>query len=263
MEVLYKKDSYDTSDNPPRRFLDWILFKCRWSFYLRYFKLILRINKAIKKEKYRDTEWCESSEFVLKLAERCGANCHFRGIDNVKNAAAPIVYIANHMSVLETHILPVLIEPYMDVTFVVKQSLMDHTFFGPVMRSRRPITVSRKNAREDLKAVLEQGTELLKSGRSIIIFPQSSRSADFSPQHFNTLGVKLASRAGVKVVPIALKTDFWANGHKVKDFGPIKPERDVYITFGAPMEITGNGRKQHEIIIDFIQKNLDEWGKTK
>ena len=128
-------------------------------------------------------------------------------MDNITKIPDPVLFIANHMSTLETMILPCIISPLRKVTFVVKESLVKHPLFGDVMRSRNPIIVGRTDPRKDLEAVMTGGMELLSKGISIIIFPQSTRNVEFKPEEFNSLGVKLAKKAGVQVVPIALKTD--------------------------------------------------------
>ena len=61
-------------------------------------------------------------------------------------------------------------------------------------------------------------------------------------------------------MPLALKTDFHGLGKVVKDFGPVDRGKTVYFKFGAPLEISGNGRQQHEACIDFIAENLKSWG---
>jgi 1-acyl-sn-glycerol-3-phosphate acyltransferase len=163
------------------------------------------------------------------------------------------------MSTLETFVLPAIISQFKDVTFVVKQSLIDYPIFKHVMRSRDPITVGRSNPRDDLKAVLEGGAERLKAGRSIIIFPQTTRTPVFDPGSFNTIGVKLAKKAGVPVIPVALKTDAWSNGRILKDFGRILPSRSVHFAFGKPIRIMGRGNEEHAAIIEFIGSKLKEW----
>jgi 1-acyl-sn-glycerol-3-phosphate acyltransferase len=70
----------------------------------------------------------------------------------------------------------------------------------------------------------------------------------------------LAARAGVPVVPIALKTDAWGVGKLIKDFGKVHPETMVHFYFGDPLIISGNGRVEHEKITGFIQGKLAEWG---
>ncbi|MEW5803454.1 MAG: hypothetical protein AB1847_15280, partial [bacterium] len=84
----------------------------------------------------------------------------------------------------------------------------------------------------------------------------STRHTHVDPEHFNTLGIKLAKRAGVPVIPIALKTDFWGIGKLVSDIGPIGKHRDIYFAFGEPMTIQGSGKEEHQQIISFIQHFL-------
>jgi 1-acyl-sn-glycerol-3-phosphate acyltransferase len=163
------------------------------------------------------------------------------------------------MSTLETMILPCIIGPHKELTFVVKESLVKHPLFGDVMRSRNPIVVGRTDPRKDLEAVMNDGTERLKNGISIVIFPQSTRSVEFKPEEFNSLGVKLAKKAGVVVIPIALKTDFWGNGNFIKELGPLDHKKHIHIKFGDPMHITGNGKEENQKIIDFIKGSLEEW----
>lgn len=157
-------------------------------------------------------------------------------------------------------VLPCIIAPEKEVTFVVKESLVKHPFFGPIMRSRDPIVLGRENSREDLGIVLSKGQEILSKGVSVVIFPQSTRMVEFVPAKFNSLGVKLAANAKVRVIPIALKTDFWEIGKVVKDLGRISRHKPIYITFGEPLTISGNGKKENAQIIDFVVSHLQEWG---
>jgi 1-acyl-sn-glycerol-3-phosphate acyltransferase len=71
--------------------------------------------------------------------------------------------------------------------------------------------------------------------------------------------VKLAKKAGVKVVPVALKTDFWGNGKIVKELGPIDRHKPIWFKFGEPFPISGNGKEENQKIIDFIKSSLKEW----
>jgi 1-acyl-sn-glycerol-3-phosphate acyltransferase len=156
-------------------------------------------------------------------------------------------------------ILPVIIQPVKKITFVVKQSLLNYPVFRHIMRSRDPISVNRMNPREDLTAVLEGGVERLKNGISIVIFPQTTRTHSFDPAQFNSIGIKLARRAQVPVIPVALLTDAWGNGKYIKDFGKIDPSKNVYFAFGEPMWIQGRGSEEHETNIQFIRGKLQKW----
>jgi 1-acyl-sn-glycerol-3-phosphate acyltransferase len=166
------------------------------------------------------------------------------------------------MSTLETVIFPAIIGAILKVTFIVKKSLTTGFLFGPVMKSFDPIAVERKNPREDLDAVLTKGQELLSRGISVLLFPQATRLKEFDPQKFNSLGIKLAKRANVKIIPLALKTDFWENGKIVSTLGNLYPERVIHIEFGSPVAIDGAGRKEQEDIIDFIQSKFNSWKKN-
>jgi len=110
-----------------------------------------------------------------------------------------------------------------------------------------------------LEAVLRYGQERLQRGISIVVFPQSTRMERFDPQQFNTIGIKLARKAKVPIIPLALCTNFWSNGSIIKDVGWVNPERTVHFRFGAPLRIMGSGKDEHNQIIAFIQSSLAEW----
>ena len=262
MKVYFPDDRYETPADTHVSPWGRLLGGCRWVYYFPYFGIVLRASSLARRGVYDDCAWAESSIDVVRLIERHGGCFDIRGLDHVRNAAGsgPFVFIANHMSTLETHVLPVLIVQFMPVTFVVKEKLVAGNMFGPVMRSRDPITVGRKNPREDLDAVLNGGAERLGRGVSIIVFPQSTRSPVFRPEAFNTLGVKLASKAGVPVIPVAIKSDFWGEGGLFRGFGPIRPERTIHFEFGAPIRVDGRGKEQHLQIVEFIQSRLRSWG---
>jgi len=107
--------------------------------------------------------------------------------------------------------------------------------------------------------VMTRGADKIAQGFSIIVFPQATRSPVFDPEKFNSLGVKLAKRCKVPVVPIAFKTDFWGTGKLVKDFGPLSPGKTIHIEFGEPIEIHGSGREEHERVMEFIRGRLETW----
>ena len=206
-----------------------------------------------------DAAWAYASDWVTDLMERIGCPVEIDGMDAITATEEPCIFVANHMSTLETFMLPGIIRPRRPVTFVVKESLVTMPFFGPIMRSRDPIVVGRQNPREDLAAVLEGGAERLARGVSLVIFPQSTRSLSFDEKRFNSIAVKLARKAGAPLVPLALKTDAWGQGKKIKELGPVRPGMPIRYRFGAPLRVSGNGREEHAAICDFIAATLGEW----
>lgn len=229
------------------------------TFYPSVFGIVANAARKAQFGNYDGAEWVKDSLRVLRLFERVGTRLHIEGMRHFKNLQGPCVFVGNHMSTLETFVLPCLIQPVKDVNFVVKKSLADYPVFRHVLHARNPIIVSRTNPREDLAAVLEGGEERLRAGTSVIVFPQSTRSATFDEKLFNTIGIKLARRAGVPVVPVALKTDAWGCGSLIKDFGPIDPAKTVHFRFGAPLEVSGTGKDEHARICTFIAEAMKEW----
>jgi 1-acyl-sn-glycerol-3-phosphate acyltransferase len=259
MHPFFTGDSYDTPGNKTRLLLDRLFLNTRWYFVGRYAGEIFRSRSLAIEGRYDRRVWAESSYRIFKLIEDVGGRFHIRGLDNLRSCQPPLVIVSNHMSTLETFVFPCIIAPLKEVTFVVKESLVNHPLFGPVMRARRPIAVKRANPREDFQTVMARGRELLARGISIIIFPQSTRSAAFLPEAFNSLGIKLAKAAGVQIMPVAVKTDFWENSKYLKDLGTINRNRPIHMVFGRPFPIQGTGKEEHQQVIDFIASHLREW----
>ena len=228
-------------------------------FYVKVGGIVRRAARLAQKGLYDNQRWIESSITTVRALESVGGRFEFQGLNVVARLNSPCVFIGNHMSILETFVLPCLVVPHRDVTFVIKEGLINYPFFGHVMRSRAPVVVGRENPREDLRAVMEDGQKRLEANISIIIFPQTTRSVEFDPKKFNTLGVKLARRCNVPVVPFALKTDAWGLGRRLKDFGRIRPEKAVHIHFGEPVKVQGSGKEEHNIVVEFIEKSLAAW----
>jgi 1-acyl-sn-glycerol-3-phosphate acyltransferase len=232
------------------------------SFYSRMLPILLASNRIARRGGWTPEAWLAQITKAMHALENSGCRFEVEGLDNVEALDGPCVYIGNHMSTLETFILPVFLMPYRRLTFVVKAQLVTYPVFGPIMHACEPVTVTRTDPRKDLRDVLEQGSERLSSGLSVVVFPQTTRSYTFDRGHFNSIGTKLAKRAGVPVVPIALKTDAWGKGWPIKDLGPIRPEKTIHFSLGEPMEIAGNGREQHERTMEFIESRLSEWDDT-
>ena len=232
-------------------------------FYAPMVWIVFKAGCKAMRNAYDGESWTHSSEEIAHALESVGCRIEVTGLEHYRSLDGPCVFIGNHMSTLETFVLPSMIQPWKDVTFVVKESLLKYPFFGPVLASRNPIVVGRTNPRADLAAVLEGGEERLKAGRSVIVFPQSTRTPNFEPAHFNTIGVKLAKRAGVPVIPLALKTDAWGNGVRLKDFGPVDIAKTIHFEFGAPMHIEGTGKAEHQQITEFIIERLGVWSRER
>jgi 1-acyl-sn-glycerol-3-phosphate acyltransferase len=231
----------------------------RLYFTLKYAVVVLKTRRQAIKGNYDTKAWADSSIYIFRFIEKAGGVYRISGMENISKDPGPVIFIGNHMSTLETMVLPGIIAPHRELTFVVKDSLVRHPLFGHVMRTRDPIVVGRTDPRKDFEEVMTKGMELLSKGTSIVIFPQSTRSVEFRPEEFNSLGVKLAKKAGVNVVPFALKTDFWGQGRLIKEIGPLDSKKIIHFKFGESFPIISPGKVENQKIIDFIQQALKEW----
>ena len=234
----------------PRLFLYPLLWQC----------IAVGAYTAIR-GRYDNEFWALHSRQVLRALEYVGCRIHVEGLEHITEVQGPCVFVANHMSALETLVLPGLIEPRKHSTFVVKRSLTTAFAFGHVMRSRDPVVVDRKNPRDDLAIMLAGCEERLARGISMIIFPQATRSPYFDREQFNSIGVKVAKRNKAPLIPLALKTDAWGCGGKgaLKDYGKISPDLPVRFRFGKALRVEGNGKEEQVHVCGFIEDALAEW----
>lgn len=258
--LLRETGIYETAPEQARSPCDRMLGGMDVWYYLKIFRAVLSGYILARRGKFDNKAWAEHSLMTLRAIEQCGGRISISGMEHMAKLEGPAVYVANHMSLAETFLIPGILLAFGSFTIVVKKSLLRYPFFGIIMRAVEPVSVTRQNPREDLREVLGKGEEFLRRGRSVLIFPQATRSSEFDPEDFNTLGVKLAGRAGVPVVPLALKTDFMGIGRIFKDFGRIERSKTIYFRFGEPLMVNGNAREAHEKVVRFIIENLRKWG---
>jgi len=257
MDTLEYRNSVYTSSRQPLSWPARLLPSA--SFYCNLLFIVFKASGMARRGEYDGRAWAESSHDVLREIEKIGVQIEVTGIEHIMAHEQPSVIIGNHMSMMETLLLPIMINPLKDVTFVVKESLLNYPVFKYVMRSRNPVAVGRTNPREDLKTVMTEGVDRLSNGISVIVFPQTTRAQVFDPKQMSSIGVKLAKKADVSVIPLALKTDAWKNGKMFKDFGRIDRGKTARFAFGKPMKVESRGNEEQQAVNDFITEKLNEW----
>ena len=234
-----------------------------FSFYSFFVRLVFKAGAKAKCGQYDKKAWYQSSFDLFQALENTGICFEITGLEHFEKLHTPCIIIANHMSTLETVVLPSMILPFTDMTFIVKKSLLKYPFFGPILRARDPIAVNQISPRQDMKTVMEEGLNKLKRNISIIVFPQTTRTLLVDPKQFNSIGIKLAQRANVPIVPLALLSDTWGNGKYIKDFGKIDVSKKVYFAFGEPLWVQDRGRNEHQVIVQFINQKLETWKQAR
>lgn len=228
-------------------------FLKKFYFYKEFIKKLFRTRKAVIKGEGMAPILKGSSE-VIELCESVGGRVEITGLENLRSVSGGVVIAANHQSTLETLLFPTIMDGLKPVTFVVKKSLVTGWAFGPIMRLFNPIALDRKEPKVDLNKVMKDGTAALQEGKSVVLFPQGTRCKGFDPSTFNSLAVKLAKRAGVPVVPCAVKTDFWENGKILSTIGDIYPGRTIHMAFGPAITIDGAGKKEQRQLLEYIDE---------
>ncbi len=230
-------------------------------FYLGALGGVVRQGlRELRRNSFTNATLGELAWGLMDRAEGLGAMVTFEGFESLAGIRErPAVLVANHMSLIETMVLPAGIFGQGPMIIVAKRSLIRYPWFGRVLEASQPILVERKNPRQDLSDVMEQGCRALAGGRSVLLFPQGTRMTTFDPRYFNSLGAKLARRAGAPLIPIACKTDFARPGRLLKDFGPIDPERPIKFAAGPRLDSSLPQRELQEECTRHIVTTLRAW----
>ena len=179
---------------------------------------------------------------------------HFRSLEG------PCVFIGNHMSTLETFVLPSMIQPWKDVTFVVKESLLKLSLLRPRARVARAIVVGRSNPRErSRRAVLSRAARRGSSKAVPSLFFRRARAVPFS-----TPRISIPSASNLPSAP-----GFGHSGgaqdrcvgerEPPQRFRPGGCQKTIHFEFSAPMRIEGRARPSADR--EFIIDRLGVWGR--
>jgi 1-acyl-sn-glycerol-3-phosphate acyltransferase len=247
---------YKTPDNNKRCFWDKALRLLNFYFYTKSTRIIIHSTKYVDTDEFYH-HFIDHCGQILDTVESTGGTVEYSGLSNIPDE--PCVYIGNHMSTLETITLGNVINTRGRLSFVIKESLTKYPYFNQILSALDCITVTRTNPIQDLKKILREGPALLEKGISIVVFPQHTRG-EFTPEEFSSIGCKLAKRAKVPVVPLALDTRFWGKGKYISDFGPIRRDIPVRFAFGEKLVIDKNEKEVHAKCLDFIGSKLEDWG---
>jgi 1-acyl-sn-glycerol-3-phosphate acyltransferase len=189
------------------------------------------------------------SNFVLKIA---GLNLTVIGKQNIPNE--PCVFVGNHQSNLD---IPAILANMNRLTgAIAKKDMEKIPIVNYWMRQIHCVFLDRENPREALKSISE-GVENLKSGYSMIIFPEGTRSRSNSMGEFKKGSMRLATKAGVPIVPITI---YDTNKAMEGNNGKVK-KANAKLIIDKPIYLDGMSKEEKadisEVIRNIIQGNLD------
>ena len=155
---------------------------------------------------------------IWALSAICNLKYEVQGRENIPDGAA--IIFAKHQSAWETIALQCIFPPQV---WVLKRELIWVPLFGWALYLLESIAIDRSSGRKAVRQIIEKGTQRLKRGRWIVVFPEGTRVAPGVEKKYGVGGAILAEKSGFPVVPVAHNAgDYWRRRSMVKRPGTIK-----------------------------------------
>jgi len=153
-----------------------------------------------------DRERHRLNDYVVQLWARLsmavfGSSVTVEGAELLPPAGEPVMYCPNHCSFLDIFAL----SGYLPRRFkyISKVEILRIPLIGWAMALAKHIAIRRTDRASQIKT-LKDAIETLKAGNSLVTFPEGTRSKDGRIADFKKGPFTMASRAGVRVVPISI-----------------------------------------------------------
>ena len=139
------------------------------------------------------------------------------GQENILHS--PCIIISNHQSTWETLAFQTIFPPH---TWVLKRELLWLPVFGWSLALLNPIIINRGDKLNAIKKVIRQGSDRLKKGISIVIYPEGTRQPYKQLGAYQNGGSAIAKKTGHSIVPVYHNAGkLWAKGSFIKKPGEI------------------------------------------
>lgn len=186
------------------------------------------------------------SKIILYVS---GIKYNVQGLDNL-DTNQQYVFLSNHESALDIQLVFAAL-PY-QLVFLSKVELKRIPFMGWAMMMGRHIFVDRKNHKAALASMDFAKDSLKKYPRSIMIFPEGTRSLDGQMKPFKRGGTVLAIETGLPVVPVAICGTF--DVIKKGSFN-IYP-KTIGLVIGHPVSTTGLSIEDRNTVTDTLRQQV-------
>lgn len=247
------KDIYSTNERCKIHILKQLYFR------IQFIRIMIQEWLCIKLNLYKENDTQLASLKIIDQLEKIGLKFHFSGIKKLQSLKSPVVFAANHMSPLETLILPGLLMQYTNLAIVAKEELNKQPFFSTLLKSMNTIFISRKACKNEFINLMNASCRLIEKNFSILIFPQGKRCSEFIPDNFRKIASKISSRNKICCMPIAIESSAWNQCRIFKYFGKIDTTKTVFIEFGKLEFPETPVLVQHSEIVTFIFSKLSDW----
>jgi len=113
----------------------------------------------------------------------------------------PVIFMSNHQSNFD--ILSLLAAMPRQIHWIAKKELFEIPVFGPSMRRGGYIPLDRSDGRKALQS-MDEAAATIHRGKSVVLFPEGTRTEDGNLLPFKRGGFILARKAAVPVIPVTI-----------------------------------------------------------
>ena len=189
--------------------------------------------------------WPKFTNWYLHLT--CGIKVNVIGQENLPSS--PCVIVSNHQGQWETFSMQYLFHP---VCTLLKRELLYIPLWGWAMKMLHPIAINRGKPKEAIVQTLEEGSERLKRGLYVLLFPEGTRVKAGRVGKYARSGFELAKRNNVKILPLCHNSgDCWPAHKFIKKPGTI----NLYI--GEPFFVE-DSKQSAEEVQQWVERKLNK-----
>jgi 1-acyl-sn-glycerol-3-phosphate acyltransferase len=179
-----------------------------------------------------------------------GVKADVTGEDNLVTGGPQIV-MANHQSSFDIFLALAYIP--LQFRWIAKKELFGVPLFGLAMKKAGYIEIDRRNRESAMKS-LDEAAEKVRNGKSLMTFPEGTRSRDGSVGPFKKGLFYLAIQSGVPIIPVSIIGS-----------GEIMPKRSlkiipkkVKIIIGSPVDVKNYTVENHNDLIERVRGAITE-----
>ena len=189
---------------------------------------------------------------VNRIFDLTGSTLTVKGLENLPEG--PCLYAGNHLSYFDIVVIEKVLPVEKKAGFIAKDTLKKIPGLSGWMELIRCIFLDRSNAKEGLKSIFK-GADYLKEGSNMFIFPEGTRGKPGQLLEFKPASLKMAQKAGVPVVPVAI-----TGTSAILEDNPgfsVKPSH-VTITFAEPFDLCALPRPEQKKAVGQIQQIVED-----
>ncbi len=178
-----------------------------WLYLIKIMPEYFKANRLLKEGRIKERDMLvnpKASKWAKDLLKLAGAKVTVIGAENVPVDGA-VLFVSNHQGSFDIPLLLGCIDK--PKAFVAKIEMVKMPIISTWMKHLNCVFMDRNDLRQSLK-VMNDATEYLKQGYSMVIFPEGTRSKGGPMGEFKAGSLRIAVKANVPIVPVTIKGSF-------------------------------------------------------